>query len=511
MLSPKNLLIKCITLLTLEQRDDVSVSPSVDLIGKVLELIPIPENIIDHDSGRQTFLDLRSSLLWLIEKDVNNFPSKIEISQNLKVVCKEDTYLFDAYEMIVNQEFQDVKDVVKTIQSIRNLLNEYLNEQKIESILKDYSHKVFFKKGQGSVSTLMKQMGDELEPYVKARATSKHPAMVGSVDLDDIASVQEQMTQAKQRLSTEGSIRTGWQAFNRQLTPAGGFRRGEFYLASGLQHNFKSGWLMSTFVHACLFNEPFLKDQAKRPLLYFITLENSLAENLIWMYQYIRENIEDRVINPSDVSIEEASQYVATHLRSKGWEVKIDHFDPSDFNVYDLLGRLDELQAEGYEIAGLWVDYLNLINKSGIQATVAGDDIRLLVRRVRNYTNARSITLVSAHQMSSEANNLAREGVEDLVKVVANRNYYDGCRRLGQEPDSEGFMHLVTVGDTKYFTFASGKRRYSVIPEQDKYFCIPFNKSHGTLKWDVDKEDSSVKKPGGPSVLSAEESPDWYQ
>lgn len=100
----------------------------------------------------------------------------------------------------------------------------------------------------------------------------------------------------------------------------------------------------------------------------------------------------------------------------------------------------------------------------------------------------RGITFFSPHQLSSDALQLSRENTEDLVKVVANRGYYDGCRRLGQEPDLEILFHIVRLNGKAYLTIQRGKHRNTVTAEKDQYLVLPFN-DIGTLPWDIDKED----------------------
>lgn len=103
---------------------------------------------------------------------------------------------------------------------------------------------------------------------------------------------------------------------------------------------------------------------------------------------------------------------------------------------------------------------------------------------------------------------MVRDNVDDFVRNIANRGYYDGCKRLGQEPDLEIMIHIVRVNGKAYLTIARGKHRNVVTPEKDQYAVLPFE-IIGTIPWDVDGEDRSVATPGGGKIGSVDEQPWW--
>lgn len=487
MSSPKQLLVSCITLLCLEQRPDSPASGSNELIGDILKGLELKETTTDFEHGKQTFIELKRYTEELNIKTKNSFPDLVEILQALQVICRDETYLYEAIANGVREEFPDGMAIMHRVTSYRQSLNGYLRDEKAKAILKEYSHKVIFNGANIDMAALVREMGDKLEPYVKSSGTNKHPAEVGTLNFNDLETVEEVFGQAKETLSSEGVMRTGWKAFNKMLGKLRGFRRGEFVITSGLQHQFKSGLLLCLLVHFCLFNRPFLRDPTKRPMILFITLENELQSNLIEIYKYIRENETGEAVNESDINIEEATQYVCGRLEENGFTVRMVRFDPSEFTIAAFINYLDGVIAEGFEICMLMIDYLNMLSKTGIDTKVAGDDIRLMFRRLRNYCSSRGITTLTPHQLSSDALQLVRENVEDFVKTVANRGYYDGCRRLGQEPDLEITAHLVKHKGATYLTVQRGKHRYNVTPQDDQYLILPFSPI-GTIPWDVDKE-----------------------
>lgn len=511
MFSPKQLLVTCTTLLCLEHRDGINTSASNGLIEEVLAALPLPEFTVDQEQGRQTFLELRAAVVWLNSRGTDNFPSDQEVLQNVQMACREETYLFEAIMNPLMEIYATPEEVIRLIRGLRERLHKYLTDERICSLMKNINHRLMFKRGAVDVLDEIRDLTEQLEPLIQARSKAQHPSMMASTDFSDQASLAKYFDEVKVTMSAEGALQTGWKGLNRLLGKVGAFKRGEFATVGALQHNFKSGFMLSMFVFAALFNKPVLRDKTKKPLLYFVTLENEVSDNLLWIYRYIKENETGVPVIDSQIDTEEAVAFVADRLRAGGFEVKMDRFDPTEFSCASFVGILDGLVSDGYEIVGLYVDYLNMISKAGIEAKVAGDDIRMAFRRIRNYCAPRGIFFMSPHQLSSDALQLTRENVDDFVKKVANKGYYDGCRRLGQEPDLELFLHIVKVNGRSYLTIQRGKHRNVVTAEKDQYIVLPYS-DVGTICWDVDKEyEITCAIPGGGAIGSEEETPWWVE
>lgn len=499
MSTPKQLMVSCITLLCLEHRSDSPASASTELINEVVETIQLKESTVDSDHGRQTFMELRKLAIQLNSMNNNDFPSTAEVLQQTQVSCREETWLHEAIATAVNEDFPDGMSVMIRVNSYRGTLRAHLNEVKIDTIMREYSQKLLFRNAGGADKiSIIHEMQAKLDPYIKARAEQRHPAEMGCLDFGDTEGIAEFFDSVKTTLSTDGAFKTGWKGLNRALGSLRAMRRGEFILGGGLQHNYKTGFSLNVFCHVCLFNKPFMRDKNKKPLVLFVTLENEIPDNLLNIYKYIRENETGEPIIVKDIDRAEAAAYVSARLEETGFKVKMVRFDPSDFTIAGFTNYLDGLQAQGYEIQYLCVDYLNMLPKTGLDAKVAGDDVRLLFRRMRNYTTPRGITFFSPHQLSSDALQLTRDNTEDFVKIVANKGYYDGCRRLGQEPDLELLFHIVRVGNKAYLTIQRGKHRNNVTAAADQYTVLPFS-DVGDIRWDVDKEED-YSMPGLPGT-----------
>jgi hypothetical protein len=172
-----------------------------------------------------------------------------------------------------------------------------------------------------------------------------------------------------------------------------------------------------------------------------------------------------------------------------------------------LCNKVVELEADGYEIHLLMVDYLKMLPTTGCTQGTAGEDIRDLWRRMRNFCNTRNIPFISPHQLSSEAKQLIRENRMNFVQEIAEKGYYDGCRRLDQEVDWELYIHIEKVNGVSYLTIQRGKHRFPrIIPDSMKYIVLQFHDVGGLLD-DINGPDTTLRKPGGGVVGSGNEVP----
>ena len=69
-----------------------------------------------------------------------------------------------------------------------------------------------------------------------------------------------------------------------------------------------------------------------------------------------------------------------------GYEVMFVHVNPSLWGYRDVQNYVLSLEAEGYEVHVLMLDYLNMLDKRGLDNNgPTGSNIRDLFRRMRNF------------------------------------------------------------------------------------------------------------------------------
>lgn len=265
------------------------------------------------------------------------------------------------------------------------------------------------------------------------------------INFSDASSVQDAMDRAVEENAGEGMLLSGYRGVNRMLGGDSYYRRGDFVVVGALQHNFKSGWINSHFRDFATLNKPYMECPSKKPLLLGISTENSLKDNILWMYAHLKAEETGEKADTRNTSTAEASDYVIKRLSVTGYEIRWLRVDPSDYTYRHFIDLVLQLEADGYEIHAVLFDYLNMISKKGCNTGPMGTEIRDLFHRIRNFTNPRGILFMTPHQLSSDAKSLLRGGVapEDFVKEIANKGYWDSCRVIDQEVDLEIYIHLV--------------------------------------------------------------------
>ena len=176
----------------------------------------------------------------------------------------------------------------------------------------------------------------------------------------------------------------------------------------------------------------------------------------------------------------------------------------------DLFNYIIKLEASGCEIHVCCVDYLNQIPKTGCNGNNDADKIQDLFNRVRNFFSKKNIAFITPHQLSPEALELHRQGKTDLALIVSDGNYYAGSKGIGREVDLELFLYLAKDSGRSYQCIARGKHRLTGITNPEYlYYILPFEEI-GSLRWDIDKDDTSIKRIGQKRNNKGEiENPFW--
>ncbi|MDR3392351.1 MAG: DnaB-like helicase C-terminal domain-containing protein [Sulfuriferula sp.] len=506
----KLLLTTGITLLYLESQLETKTDGSAGLVRRVILDAKLPEVSIGLDHSREILQALKNTAVWMCDQPADHEHEPEEVLMRLKVDTKDDVDLYNAFESFMTPDYTQSK-IKKLILNKKKQIHDHFREVELASIIKDMSSTFSFRRD--SISDLRQFVAEtiaKLDPF-QVDAIIRDPAIVSDVDFSNIASVEKVFESVKETDMGLGVMRTGYQGINRMLQ--GGFRRGEEWVVGALQHKFKTGFNLSVEETVALYNVPYMLDATKKPMLVRFTFEDTAEQNMRFIFEHLYENETGQKCTKEfmkSMSKEDIAQFVMTRLQATGYTFRVFHVDPTQWTYQHLTNKLVELEAEGYEIHMCVVDYLALLNRKGLGVGGAiGDDIRELFRRMKNFCTPRKICLLTPHQLSSEAMNLVRQGTSDFVKEIAEKNYWDGCKRLSQEVDGELYIHIEKVNKQSYLTIMRGKHRgMPVLDEIDKYLVLEMHRVGG-LRPDINGPDSSLRKVGGGPVGSGEEFPFW--
>lgn len=505
----KLILVKIITLLFLESKQKDNSNTSIDLVSNILTHIKLPESYTTNDFGKDPLISLRETARWMVSNPKEVEYDKKEFLQRIRVNVNNDNGLYDAFYNAIGPEY-DEGNLKTTILSYRKILNEFIGQTKVKDILKSAYTKAWFQPQGVDWRYFVEELIAELDPFrTMELADNTHPSVVSDIMFTDKEAVRSVFQRGITELDTRGIIKFGWQGLNRMFGPSGGARRGEFIVIGALQHNFKSGTTLEMFKSAAIYNTPVLRDPTKKPLLMRISFENPIELDIANLYRSLTENETGVYCDPALIDADEATRYVIDRLQFNGFYINMAHIDPSEFTYRDLFDRIERFEAEGYEVVMLNIDYLPMMSKKGCAQGPAGVEIRDLYRRVRNFTSKRGIITITPHQLSTEAKQLTRIGVDNFVQEIANKGYYDGCRTIDQEVDMEIYQHIVKVNGVSYLTLQRGKhRKPTITPEKDLYCCYMFQQV-GTIPDDVLGVDNSRRVVGGKTMTEGGDEP-WY-
>lgn len=506
----KSLLVSIITLLFSESLLSGSTDRSNTFARSILVGIKKSDSNVVYDPEGESLEALRQIALNMTDNPMDYEFEPTEFLGQLRVALGDDSTVYDSIAETVNSEIKE-SSLKRRILNIRRRLQAYVRDQRATEILNKAAWKVKFDREKiDDMKEFIAEVCAELEPY-QQDFNAKDPAIVAEISLDEPESLNEVFRSVKHDTDGQGILKTGWQGLNRMIR--GGFRRGEQTVIGALQHNFKTGFVLSLFRHFAVYNTPVMTDPTKKPLLALMSFENELTTNLHLLYKNLKENetlvevTEDEIKNTPEA---EMTAFIQAKLGVNGYHIKMIRVNPSLWSYLDICNKIVEWESEGFEIHACILDYLSMVPTTGCVQGTMGEDKRDLFRRIRNFMSAKKIAVITPHQLSTEAKQLIRDGRQNFVMEIANKGYYDGCRRLDQEVDLELYIHIEKVNGRSYLTIQRGKHRTVVGQTKADYLytVLPFE-DVGAIRDDVNGADTSRKKPGGGPIGSKDETPFW--
>jgi len=469
------LFAKCITLLYRETQMGADTDGSEAMVLSVISKIELPPNPTGLQNNElNTLSSLKEYVLELSRRPQGSDIEPDSMLQRLKIIVGEDEKFYEAMAQGIEKEYTD-SGLKRLVTNLRQSLITHYREEQVKEIVEKASYAFKFKRDSiKDIGTYVTDLLTSLEPY---QQDSKHndPAILADVSLNSPEQVSSIFKNVVKLGNDEGIMQTGWQDLNEMLQ--GGFRRGQEVVIGALPHNFKTGVTLSLFKHIAMFNKPHMIDVTKKPLLLRISFEDELDENFKFLTDSLMdEDVRWAGIKHPEMSSEEMSAYITEALQVNGYYVRMLRVDPTLWDYRKLINFLIRLEAEGYEVHLLMLDYLAQMPTTGcLQTGPTGSDIRDLYRRLRNYCSPKKIALITPHQLSPSAKQLMRDGRDDFVKLLPGKGYYDRCSTVDNEVDLELFIHIEKRNRKSYLTIQRGKHRNTKAIDEDlMYMALEF-------------------------------------
>lgn len=497
----KLFLVKSVSLLYLESQIEGYRSGNAAMIRDILSDIKMPENIGELGDGRNTLSNLRTTVLWMLNNGDSQRYEPDTLLQRLRLNTQNDDNTYKAFEKTIRR-YPDESVIRKHINDISREMRRYKNHEKLQEIIKKASYAINFKEAEiEDWDSFILQTAQDLLSVDMETEERTDPAFITSVNFNDPESVRAAFEDMNKSLSTDGIIKFPFKALNRMMGVQGGGRRGEFGLVNALPHNNKSGTLLDLFIGTCIFNDPFLFNKDKKPLVLFYSTEDDVPVIIQKIYVILKQLELGMAVSVKGMDIAEATAYVMEKLQARGWYIELHRIKGSAFTYAKYIKHLEQYKAKGFEVCASYIDYLAMYSKDGCIQGATGDDLQDLYKRVREYTSAEKILQVTAHQLSTQAKEEKRMNPTKFIRDMPGGGYYQGCKKLDTEVDWEFYVNKQTVNDGAYLEYLWGKHRGVVepTPESHKYFVMKFNEHpmYG-IRYDYDlEEDLSYKIVGG--------------
>ena len=478
------LLIKVITALYLNDKandDDKHIYDELKTI--VAEIKPNKRAGDGLGSEDSIISSLRDTAEWMIFNKDGGY-NKTDIIQRLSINIQGN----HEYLEIAKDSIDDTMTGDEARQRVFGIMKELKYSKKkntLKNTIQKANSKINFSGDYVEVGPFVNELVTELTNIHSGDANDIN-GLVNKVDFTNPNEVQKALEDSISKIKPEGCLKTGLVGLDKA---AGGFgiARGELVDFGALTHNYKSSILLDLSINIPTLNDPWLWDPTKKPMILRISFENTVDLDIKTLYQNAIERQTGEKCDIENVVLSEASVFMTELLQSRGYTFQLEHYDPSNFIIYDLFKILNNYISQGYEIHAVIIDYLPLIadNTFGDRLDVK---IQKTYEMTRNFCNGKGIAVITAAQLSTQAQEESRANPYGLAKKCSTGGWYMDCKSLHTKLDLEFIMHIIQHADGKsYLNIARGKHRnHQTTPMRHRNFYYLFNEIGGIGGQDYD-------------------------
>lgn len=479
-----------------------------ELVEEAELSVKVPAVIGDKDTSREFIVAAKSLIGWTINNASNAKLNLVHFKKRLKGLPPIKSVDITVLEDMAD----DGRDYISEADACKDILSEHLIEKRFKDTIKKLTSRVAFANERIDVAEVAREFQETFSSFNQPKefkGVKQINGVLSSINYSEIDEIGAKFKEAKLESSVEGILTPGYQGVRDMLGWHQGFRRGDFWMIAALQHNWKSGFTINLLKHFAIYNKPVVSDPKKKPLLLHVSSENAITDNLTLLYQSLKENETHEPINIAGIDEEEATAYVYEKTAVNGYEIQMLRINPSEFTYRSIEDLVHYYEGQGYEVHAMFFDYLNMISKRGCLSGAQGMDTRDLFRRVRNFMSEKKVLFMTPHQISTDAKYLLRQGIEDLVKELKGKSYWDSCKTVDQEVDGCIICHIEFYKGIPYFTMMLDKhRKAGAITEEAKKYCCYRMYPAGAVRDDINYEQSAaLSKVGGDNMTSEQE---WY-
>lgn len=458
-----DLLIDIITLMIFEERLVVK-HPSDTLIVKLLDILEKDERRPEIDSLVNTLITYIKDLLRKKQDGVKlTAVSAIRFIITAFNQHSGDGHTIDSemFQTIIeksidiNRKREEIKEDIQRLK--KSLYNFYIKKQlKSISVAINRSRK-------RDMSLLLGEIRNKIEELERSNVV-KDSAIITEL-LFNKRELEEDVEEVFNRVVDGKKLLCGYRAINDAL---GGLESGSTVVVGSRSNNNKSGFLIGLGVGVGLLNRHEIKE-GKKPLLLHLSLEDS--ENVVIPRYYEAIRLAKGLEVESDKSLKEMSLYIEEVFRENGVTFMFTYVDPSQWSFRNLFNYVESIEASGYYLPAIVIDYLDKLPSTGLSTSgPIGSDRRELLRRSRNFFAKKQCTLITAWQLNPKLNEMLTNGLDplEIPRFVAGKSFYQGSTSIINEIDLEIIVSIGKYGDYHYQAVSIGKVKGNNLVSEDK-------------------------------------------
>ena len=502
---PKLILARAITLLYRENSlDNALHDNSVELVRTVMREVYVQEHSIGLDVDKAIVMGLKNLVLQLCDLFRDPY-DKIDLLQQIRIITEEgDPKLFEALRGAIDVEYSQ-SSLKKSVVATRKQLDNYFREKSIvEQFKKATSDMLYHRDTIVNLSDYVQSIITNVEPLLMS-SKNNDPAIMGSLDFGNTENVRQVFKEAYENATTEGRVyRTLDNGFNEM---SGGGLRAQASMSFALQHKYKTGNGLTRFSQILRANKPKTVDKNKIPCMIWYSFEDELTDIVRFLFLQAKFSETREHVNLADHTADEMAAYVTGLFEANGWKVFIERIDPTAWSFRDAFNYVIQKESMGYSVEGIWLDYMALMPTTGCVQGAQGEAVRDMLRRFKNFAQARGAIFHSPHQLSTEAKRLLSGTCTDsqFVHEVCERGYAAGCRQLDHELDLEYYHHIVKHGKKTYLMYKRGKHRGAPILKEEQKTYVKEFPDNGMPIPDDHQDDPIVRRIGAIGRTNKEE------
>lgn len=487
--SPNLILVKVIVALYLNTKLSSPNGKVLTSVNAVLKDLRLPADSMGESSEGVIAHALKNTIDWILTRSEDTVLNTVDILGRIRMNSYGDMTYSTIIEDMLSGDDTDELEVANRIKVALSEISYVLKQQEVSKLFFQANKALNFGAEAVDQMAFISEFSEKLR-NISVTGNEQKVGFGGKLSTDDPASVVEVFEKTKELQSTHGVLKTGLTGLNKALG-IGGYRRGEYVNYGALTHNYKSGILLDHCRWFPIHNEPHMLDPIKKPLVLRISFENKLEQDLPLMYRSLWEAEHQKKCDIKEIDPQEAAAYVLEKLGANGYHYAMECYDPNNFDVWDLIDILNGYEADGYEVHALICDYPSLLAKGGATKRL-DEEINGIVECLRNHCFTRGITVIAAHQLSTEAQQLSREGTSNFTLKVSVGGYYQNSKSLATKFDGEFVLHIHKVGDESYLSFSRGKHRGGdQTPISHRTFAYKFEQ-YGGICDDINDEVSKA-------------------